>query len=75
MTAEKHEIPSDDQVIGAIQDGGGSVKAPELMGALIRQGYTEDEVVRAIQRTLDRGKVSLGKGLELVVVSQRAEAA
>lgn len=74
MTPVKHEIPSDEQVIAAIDGGGGAVKAPLLIKALIEEGYVEEDVVRAIQRTMERGKIALGAGLQLVIID-RAEAA
>jgi|GEM_PF-6479200 len=59
-----HEIPSDAEVCSVLQRLGDST-ARALVNALVDTGHSPRDSQRAIQRCLDRGKITLGQGLRL----------
>jgi len=59
------EIPTDDEVLAALGASDDGLTPTELMGAL-EPDHTRDNIIRAIQRVLDRGKVHLTDDAKLV---------
>jgi len=51
------EVPSDDQVIDALEQIGGHADALALCKALMADGHSPLESQLAIQRTAERGKI------------------
>ncbi|MFL6725272.1 MAG: hypothetical protein ACJ8FS_02010 [Sphingomicrobium sp.] len=60
------EIPTDDEVLDAIRSTAEGLTPTALMDALEASGHTQDNIIRAIQRVLDRNKVCLADGARLV---------
>lgn len=59
------EIPTDEEVLAALEATAGGLTPSELM-AVLEVDHTRDNIIRAIQRVLDRGKVCLSDGAKLV---------
>ena len=60
------EIPTDEQVLAALQGTDEGLTPTELIQALRDDGHTEENIIRAIQRVFDRNKVSLSEDAKLV---------
>lgn len=63
--ADLPEIPTDEDVLAALEMTPGGLTPTELM-AVLEPDHTRDNIIRAIQRVLDRGKVHLSDGAKLV---------
>jgi hypothetical protein len=59
------EIPNDDEILDALRASEGGLTPTELMQALEAE-HTRENIIRAIQRVLDRNKVFLSDGAKLV---------
>jgi hypothetical protein len=59
------EIPTDTEVLEALAASDNGLTPSELM-AVLEVDHTRDNIIRAIQRVLDRGKVCLSDGARLV---------
>lgn len=68
-----NEIPSDAEVRATLQRLGMST-ASNLVAALESAGHSRRDAQRAVQRCLDRGKITLGAGLRLSVAVERQAA-
>lgn len=66
------ERPSDDEVCAILRQKG-SLTGDDLVAAL-ETDYSARQIQRAIRRCLDRGKIELGRDLELVLVRERVAA-
>jgi hypothetical protein len=64
--ADLPEIPTDDDVIAALQLSADGLTPSALIHALQADGHTEENIIRAIQRVFDRNKVCLSEGAKLV---------
>jgi hypothetical protein len=62
------EIPTDDEVLAAINAANGGLTPSELM-AVLETEHTRANIIRAIQRVLDRGKVCLSDDSKLVAAN------
>ena len=60
--------PKDPEVLAKLASVPGGLTPRELMDALVADGHSADNVVRAIQRVFDRGLLELGAGAKLVKV-------
>ena len=60
------EIPTDEEVLAALQTSAEGLAPTALIQALQAQGHTEENIIRAIQRVFDRNKVCLSEGAKLV---------
>ena len=60
------EIPTDDEVLAALEGSEGGLTPSELI-AVFHADHTRENIIRAIQRVLDRGKVQLSDGAKLVL--------
>ena len=54
-----HEIPSDDQVVAALEAIGGRADASALLERLVDDGHPPRQTQLAIQRAADRGRLRL----------------
>lgn len=59
------EIPDDEEVLAALKASENGLTARQLV-AVLEADHTQDNIIRAIQRVLDRGKVCLSDGARLV---------
>lgn len=63
----EHDVPpSDTEVLTELAKTEGGLTPLELMDALVALGYSSENVIKAIQRTFDRGLVMLSAGARLV---------
>ena len=69
------EVPSDEQVLAALQELGGNADALALCRQLMSEGHPELQSQLAIQRTAERGKLIVQRDWTLSLVPQQAEAA
>ncbi len=72
--AQVIEIPSDGEVCATLTRIGSST-ARELVDALVNAGHNARDSQWAIQRCLDRGKITIGAGLKLTAVALGRRAA
>jgi hypothetical protein len=63
---EQQEIPTDEEVLAALATNPEGLTPTALMAALEAQEHTRENIIRAIQRVLDRGKVCLSDDAKLV---------
>lgn len=63
--ATSPEIPTDDEVLDALRASDGGLTPSALMQAL-EIDHTPENIIRAIQRVLDRNKVRLSDGAKLI---------
>ncbi len=63
------EIPTDEEVIAVIAERG-EIDPQELIARLVGANHSQENVISAIQRVFDRGKVDLSSGLKLSVAHQ-----
>lgn len=73
--AHNDEIPTDAEVIAALQSCEGGLRPSDLVSRLEEAGHTKENVVRAMQRVLDRGKASLSDGGRFVAAEAAKQAA
>lgn len=59
------EIPTDEEVLAALGTSDAGLTPSQLL-AVLEVDHTRENVIRAIQRVLDRGKVYLTDGARLV---------
>ena len=69
------EVPSDEQVLEALEQLGGRADALALCQALMSQGHPELQSQLAIQRTAERGKLLVERDWTLSLVPEQAVAA
>jgi hypothetical protein len=68
------EVPSDDAVVAALGDLGGTAPAVELCKALIMAGNSALQSQLAIQRAADRGRLMINRDWTLSVVPEAVAA-
>lgn len=64
--SDQPEIPTDEEVLAVIQASGDGLTPTSLMQALEAQDHSPENIIRAIQRVLDRGTVHLSDDAKLV---------
>lgn len=64
--ADLNEIPTDDEVLDALRASADGLTPTALMDVLEASDHTRENIIRAIQRVLDRNKVCLSDGAKLV---------
>ena len=69
------EVPSDEQVIAALEELNGNADALTLCGRLMAQGHPELQSQLAIQRAAERGKLVVNNDWTLSVAAENAVAA
>ena len=62
------EIPTDADVIQELASADEGLRPSELVDRLEAAGHSYENVVRAVQRVLDRGKAVLGDGGRFIAV-------
>ena len=62
------EIPTDAEVIQELSSTDEGLRPSELVERLEASGHSYENVVRAVQRVLDRGKAVLGDGGRFIAV-------
>lgn len=63
------EIPDDEEVLAALQESADGLTPTALIRALEARDHTPENVISAIQRVLDRGKVHLSDDAKLIVAT------
>ena len=63
------EIPTDSDVMAVLGSNENGLRPSEIVKTLEAQGHTYESIVSAMQRVLDRGKVSLRDGGRFVPVA------
>jgi len=69
-----YEVPSDDQVVAALAELGGTAPAVELCRALVIAGNPVLQTQLAIQRAADRGRLQINRDWTLSVVHEAVAA-
>ena len=69
-----HEIPSDDDVVAALDDLGGHSNALALCEKLGALGHSERRAQLAIQRAAERGRLTVEQDWTLSVAKQAVAA-
>jgi hypothetical protein len=64
---DQPEIPTDAEVLAALQANPEGLTPTALIQALQAQDHSAENIIRAIQRVLDRGTVHLSDDAKLVV--------
>lgn len=67
--SDQPEIPTDEEVLAALETTVDGLTPTALMDALRAEGHSDENIIRAIQRVFDRNKVSLSEGARLVPTS------
>jgi hypothetical protein len=65
-----HEVPSDDQVVAALQTIGGRADASSLLDHLVDEGHPRRQTQLAIQRAADRGRIQLERDWSYTVAKE-----
>lgn len=68
------EIPSDNEVVAALEKLKGLATAEALCEQLVNDGHVRRDSQLAIQRTAERGRIVIGNDLMLRVASQSVAA-
>jgi hypothetical protein len=63
--ADLPEIPTDEEVLAALEASDGGLTPSQLM-AVLEAEHSRDNIIRAIQRVMDRGKVRLSDGARMI---------
>ena len=63
--ADLPEIPTDEEVLAALEASDGGLTPSQLIAAL-EADHSRDNIIRAIQRVMDRGKVRLSDGARMI---------
>lgn len=73
--AQDHEIPTDDEVLSELLSQNDGLRPSELVERLQAKEHTYEDIVRAVQRVLDRGKAELRDGGRFVAVVEEEQQA
>ncbi|TCT37280.1 hypothetical protein EDC90_101917 [Martelella mediterranea] len=68
------EIPSDDTVVSALEKIGDNATASELCDRLVELKHSRRASQLAIQRTVERGRISIGSDWKLSVAKKAVAA-
>ena len=68
------EIPSDNQVVAALNALGGTATARALCEKLVDEGHPRRDSQLAIQRTVERGRITVDSDWTLRTVNQAVAA-
>lgn len=66
---QENEIPTDDEVMAVLDTNANGLRPSEIVEKLEARGHAYESIVSAMQRVLDRGKVSLRDGGRFVPVA------